>query len=648
MVPKLDRVVCEVHDLVSRLNSVGSTKVIIMKRRSDDCCALVAPRVRLNVGGVYYETTRETLSKASYWRAYIEGMIGHATDQDGRLFLDRDGKLFGYLLNFMRSRIRPSNRILSEWKEALIAECEFYGLDWMLSDLQGVISEYDMRLPDRLIRQSEMENAAATLHDVFLTPPVPTPRTVLQVPLLMDRGPCPLVIGNYACFHERLDTLTGGLLASFKEIPGLVIAGGAVVSALTGGMAGDVDVFFTKSHEQGLKQAFAAIQRGQSERSGPKTRLLVTRSNAAVTVFRATPEPNTPIQLITNTYTSVHDVLVNFDLDSCCFAWTGDRVVCTSRGLRAITHGVNLADNGRFDGAVYCRRLEKYADRGFAIGVPGLDVTRISRQLLAPDYLHLCKYDLLLKLGPRERRGVRMPIQTQQTSVCGKLELETCDLTVGYTQQGTPVRGIQRLIVFDHWQCVSSAETPHAWCCSLRKMCGATHAGMTGAVVPLVTGPQSIGLIWCAGFENEGTADTVDEGYSETPLASAYRLLALQFERELTISGGDGPCDEMWKGGAMQKLASAMHSRCGTAVRAARDDTSARLASNKPILYVYDFCSCTTAFDELAFVNDAGRAPLDARCSDGEFKAAYGLTRKLCFTRRTLRRCPTDWWGATY
>ena len=80
MSPKLSRVVCVVHDLVSRLKIVGSTKVITMKRRSDDCCALDAPRIRLNIGGVRYETTRETLSKASYWHAYLEGRIGHATD----------------------------------------------------------------------------------------------------------------------------------------------------------------------------------------------------------------------------------------------------------------------------------------------------------------------------------------------------------------------------------------------------------------------------------------------------------------------------------------------------------------------------------------------------------------------------------------
>ena len=258
------------------------------------------------------------------------------------------------------------------------------------------------------------------------------------------------------------------------------------------------------------------------------------------------------------------------------------------------------------------------------------------------------KYDLLLNVAPRECHGAHMPIQTEHTSRGGRRELETANMNVGYTQQGTPVKGIQRLIVLDRCPSVTIADIPQVWSCGERKVRGATHAGITGCVVPLVTGPNRYVLLWGAGSEDEGSSGTDDEGYSETPLASAYRLLALQFERELTISGGDGPCDEMWKGGAMQKLASAMHSRCGTAVRAARDDTSARLASNKPILYVYDFCSCTTTFDELAFVNDAGRAPLDARYNDDEFKAAYGLTRKLCFTRRTLRRCPTDWWGATY
>ena len=104
----------------------------------------------------------------------------------------------------------------------------------------------------------------------------------------------------------------------------------------------------------------------------------------------------------------------------------------------------------------------------------------------------------------------------------------------------------------------------------------------------------------------------------------------------------------MWKSGVMLQHISAAHSHFGTAACAAHDGTALRLASNKRILYVYDFCSCTTAFEELAFVNDAGRPPLDAKGNDEEFKAAYGLARKLSFTRRAACRHTSDWWGAVY
>ena len=261
-------------------------------------------------------------------------------------------------------------------------------------------------------------------------------------------------------------------------------------------------------------------------------------------------------------------------------------------------------------------------------------------------------YDLLLKVAPRECHGAHMPIQTQHTSRCGRRELETANMNVGYTQQGTPMKGIQRLIVLDRCPSVTIADIPQVWSCGERKVRGATHSGITGCVVPLVTGPNRYVLLWGAGSEDEGSSGTDDEGYSETPLASAYRLLDKQFQRELSFQGGGAPhagTDEWLTGGVMQKLAGSMNRRCEAAVRAARDDIALKLELSRPILYVYDFCACTTAFDDLEFVNDAARPPLNATYNDDEFKAAYGVARKLSFTRRVPRaRTPCDWWAAAY
>ena len=76
--------------------------------------------VSLNVGGRRFDTTKETLSRASYFLPYLEGQLSilptkylhhhhplqgrldHAADENGRLFIDRDPEVFAVLLRYMR------------------------------------------------------------------------------------------------------------------------------------------------------------------------------------------------------------------------------------------------------------------------------------------------------------------------------------------------------------------------------------------------------------------------------------------------------------------------------------------------------------------------------------------------------------------
>ena len=67
----------------------------------------IAEVIRLNVGGRCFDSTSDTLMKANYFETYMNGYIGHAVDQQGRLFIDRDGDLFSHLLQFMRTTIGP-------------------------------------------------------------------------------------------------------------------------------------------------------------------------------------------------------------------------------------------------------------------------------------------------------------------------------------------------------------------------------------------------------------------------------------------------------------------------------------------------------------------------------------------------------------
>ena len=48
--------------------------------------------------------------------------------------------------------------------------------------------------------------------------------------------------------------------------------------------------------------------------------------------------------------------------------------------------------------AAYARRLEKYAARGFGIGLPGLDVALLSPDMLSASYVWMKKRNLLLRV----------------------------------------------------------------------------------------------------------------------------------------------------------------------------------------------------------------------------------------------------------
>jgi BTB/POZ domain-containing adapter for CUL3-mediated RhoA degradation protein len=59
--------------------------------------------VRLNVGGHLYMTSLSTLTRRdSMLSAMFSGAIEPRTDSEGFVNIDRDGALFGYILNFLR------------------------------------------------------------------------------------------------------------------------------------------------------------------------------------------------------------------------------------------------------------------------------------------------------------------------------------------------------------------------------------------------------------------------------------------------------------------------------------------------------------------------------------------------------------------
>jgi len=86
--------------------------------------------IDLNVGGSFFTTTKQTLTAVSnsFLSSLIEGRIPSTRDREGRYFIDRDGRLFSYVLQFLRTHHLPKS-MSEELREELLVEADFFLLE---------------------------------------------------------------------------------------------------------------------------------------------------------------------------------------------------------------------------------------------------------------------------------------------------------------------------------------------------------------------------------------------------------------------------------------------------------------------------------------------------------------------------------------
>jgi len=85
-------------------------------------------RVKLNVGGVKYETTLTTLTADgddSMLGSMFSGRHALHPNEDGEIFIDRDGKHFGHILNVLRD---SSVAVNINDRMALATELQYHGI----------------------------------------------------------------------------------------------------------------------------------------------------------------------------------------------------------------------------------------------------------------------------------------------------------------------------------------------------------------------------------------------------------------------------------------------------------------------------------------------------------------------------------------
>jgi len=117
-------------------------------------------KIKLNVGGKRFEVSRSLIKQ------YSDSMIGklvsdnwRKTDQTEAIFIDRDGDLFGYILNYMRYGSIELPVILP--KSMFQRELDFYGLP----------STYGIKQESSIETMKELQNCvenAELHHDMLL------------------------------------------------------------------------------------------------------------------------------------------------------------------------------------------------------------------------------------------------------------------------------------------------------------------------------------------------------------------------------------------------------------------------------------------------------------------------------------------------
>ena len=119
-------------------------------------------RVQLNVGGTTFSTTIDTLTLNSrYFKETFSSEHFAPKAEDDEIFLDRDPCAFATLLKIMRSRSSVLLPIQSdpELCKAVLIEAEYFGVEWLLSEVKAQATrnlDY-LDVPSKFISEPSVE-----------------------------------------------------------------------------------------------------------------------------------------------------------------------------------------------------------------------------------------------------------------------------------------------------------------------------------------------------------------------------------------------------------------------------------------------------------------------------------------------------------
>ena len=366
-------------------------------------------------------------------------------------------------------------------------------------------------------------------------------------------------------------------------------------------------------------------------------------------------EPTVVLQVVAN----MSELLCQFDVDCAAVAFepaTG-KAYMTPRAKRAFEHGCNVLDS-RFNSPTYAERLWKYASRGFAVAVPGLDMHLVSANIAKDNYVFVRDKNILLKIDKMGIIGSHK-IKVQFDGRISRLSYVRCD-------EASKIDGMMKLMVMDRCvtnRNVSAVSLPDIKECQKYRIRTVEPAVKSGSPLLLHAGvPRKYHLFWGAGLANDELDDMsgidIDDfnsevtedvsGYTCTPLALAYDLFSHLLESQLLEQDASNS-------GIVARLSGRIHEQNGEVTASMCRRYYDRVLSMKGcrVGFAWDFVNANIdGFDSLKAIFDAGLIPSmssSAGLADNIFEQKYGFPRLLRFSRAKLRRPTTiDWFHDVY
>lgn len=204
---------------------------------------------------------------------------------------------------------------------------------------------------------------------------------------------------------KKLKISAGGIDLS-KYDGKIVLAGGSLVSLLLQRPVKDYDFFFvgcTKKEAMSLVQKICLDLFGGAP-NGKSATIIATKKCWTIKYKKGSDTKQ--YQFIFRIYKNIDEILLGFDIDSCCMVYDGDDMYLSKRCLHSLQNHVNVIDFTRMS-PTYEYRLYKYSLRGFDVSVPGFDPQNViyqTRTFSASDFkMHINQKTGMMTILPRQK-----------------------------------------------------------------------------------------------------------------------------------------------------------------------------------------------------------------------------------------------------